>query len=395
MNCTPEIKVLLILDNHDIHISLDAIDYVRENGVVLLSFRPHCSHKMQPLDRTVFGPFKMHYNVAADAWMRENKGKTMTIYEIPVLVGKAFPRAMTPVNIQSGFRVSGIYPLDRNIFTDDEFLPSDVTDRPLNNHDVAMPEITNKPSTSVAEVRNILEPVSSASRAFDVQQRQNNITTELTNDGPSTSLLSPEDIHPFKKAAPRKKTGGRKPGRTRILTSTPVRKEIAEEAGKRDLKKTTASKKKPKSARCLVEVTQQELETSSEDESMPDMTSDEEEPSDCDNTADNQVLGNPVDAKVGDYILLRFAGKKMVHYYVGLMEDINDDDQITSKIMKRFPTKDNSDRYTFSIRDNAELFTHEREDVVFILPKPSSTGGTRRCQHQILFPVDLSAYKPG
>ena len=76
------------------------------------------------------------------------------------------------------------------------------------------------------------------------------------------------------------------------------------------------------------------------------------------------------------------------------MEDINDDDQITSKIMKRLPTKDNSERYTFAIRDNAELFTHEREDV-FILPKPSSTGGTRRCQQQILFPVDLSAYKPG
>ena len=85
----------------------------------------------------------------------------------------------------------------------------------------------------------------------------------------------------------------------------------------------------------------------------------------------------------------------MVHYYVGLMEDINDDDQIPSKIMKCLPTKDNSQRYTFSIQDNAELFTHEREDVVFILLKPSITGGTRRCQQQILFPVDLSAYKPG
>ena len=63
--------------------------------------------------------------------------------------------------------------------------------------------------------------------------------------------------------------------------------------------------------------------------------------------------------------------------------------------MKRLPTEDNSERYTFSIRDNAELFTHEREDVVFILPKPSSTGGTRGCQQQLLFPVDLSAYKPG
>ena len=161
------------------------------------------------------------------------------------------------------------------------------------------------------------------------------------------------------------------------------------------MKKTAASKKKQKSARCLVEVTQQEMETSSEDESMPDMTSDEKEPSDCDNTADNQALGNPVDAKVGDYILLRFPGKKMVHYYVGLMEDINDDDQIMSKIMKRLPTKDKSEHYTFLIPDNAELLTHEREDVGFVLPKPSSAGGSRRCQQQILFPVDLSAYKLG
>ncbi|KAG1714542.1 hypothetical protein GQR58_001134 [Nymphon striatum] len=101
VNCTQNNKVLLILDNHDIHISLDVIDYARANGVVLLSFPPHCSHKMQLLDRTVFGPFKTYYNAAADDWMKENKGKTMTIYEIPALVSKAFPRAMTPVNIQS------------------------------------------------------------------------------------------------------------------------------------------------------------------------------------------------------------------------------------------------------------------------------------------------------
>ncbi len=122
VKCTLEKKVLLILDNHDSHVSLDVIDYARQNGVVLLSFPPHCYHKMQPLDRTIFGPFKNHYNAVADSWMRENKGKTMTIYEIPALTGKAFPCAMTPVNIQSGFRVSGIYPLDRNIFTDVDFL---------------------------------------------------------------------------------------------------------------------------------------------------------------------------------------------------------------------------------------------------------------------------------
>lgn len=58
VRCTPENKVLVLLDNHESHLYLSVIDYCREVGIVLLSFPPHCSHKLQPLDRSVFGPFK-------------------------------------------------------------------------------------------------------------------------------------------------------------------------------------------------------------------------------------------------------------------------------------------------------------------------------------------------
>ena len=71
----------------------------------------------------------VNYYNTCDCWMKENRGKTMTIYDIPDMVGRAFPRAFTPVNIQSGFKVAGIFPFDRDIFSDLEFLPSDVTDR--------------------------------------------------------------------------------------------------------------------------------------------------------------------------------------------------------------------------------------------------------------------------
>ena len=53
-----EHPVLLLLDNHYSHLAIDVLDYCKDNGVVLLSFPPHCSHKLQPLDRTVFGPLK-------------------------------------------------------------------------------------------------------------------------------------------------------------------------------------------------------------------------------------------------------------------------------------------------------------------------------------------------
>ena len=46
------------------------------------AFVPHCSHKMQPLDCTVYGPLKKYYHTACDNWMYNNTGKTMTIYGI-------------------------------------------------------------------------------------------------------------------------------------------------------------------------------------------------------------------------------------------------------------------------------------------------------------------------
>ena len=91
--------LLLLLDNHEFHISIEVIDYAREHGVVMLSFPPHCSHKLQPLDRTVYGPLKKYYNSACESWLLANPGKTMNIYNIPALVAEAFPKALCPSNI--------------------------------------------------------------------------------------------------------------------------------------------------------------------------------------------------------------------------------------------------------------------------------------------------------
>ncbi|KAJ8910650.1 hypothetical protein NQ315_011632 [Exocentrus adspersus] len=120
---TPENKILLIVDNHESHLSIPAINMAREHGVIMLTFPPHTSHRLQPLDRSVFGPFKKYYNQACHEWLLNNPGKPMTIYEVAECVGKSYPRAFTPSNIESGFRVSGIFPLNRHVFQEHEFLP--------------------------------------------------------------------------------------------------------------------------------------------------------------------------------------------------------------------------------------------------------------------------------
>ena len=54
--------VLLVLDNHESHISIPVLDYAKEHRVVMISFPPHCFHKLQPLDRSVYGPLKKYYD---------------------------------------------------------------------------------------------------------------------------------------------------------------------------------------------------------------------------------------------------------------------------------------------------------------------------------------------
>ena len=67
IHCSPTNMVLLIPDNHESHISLGAIDKCKELGIVFFTIPPHTSHRLQPLDKSVFGPFKSAYNNAIDS----------------------------------------------------------------------------------------------------------------------------------------------------------------------------------------------------------------------------------------------------------------------------------------------------------------------------------------
>ena len=55
-------QVVLIMDNHQSHLSYEALFLVKENFIHIITLPPHTSNKTQPLDRTVFGPMKTHYN---------------------------------------------------------------------------------------------------------------------------------------------------------------------------------------------------------------------------------------------------------------------------------------------------------------------------------------------
>jgi len=88
-HCALDQPVLLILDNHESHVSLDSIDPCKANGIVLLTIPPHCSHRLQPLDVAVHGPLKRYYSNACTSWLHTNPGLPMSITNIASCLGDA------------------------------------------------------------------------------------------------------------------------------------------------------------------------------------------------------------------------------------------------------------------------------------------------------------------
>lgn len=72
--CSTENPILLLLDNHTSHRTLDVLQFCRENGIHVLSFPPHCSHRMQPLDISVFSAFKKATNKLCKNWVDTRPG---------------------------------------------------------------------------------------------------------------------------------------------------------------------------------------------------------------------------------------------------------------------------------------------------------------------------------
>lgn len=54
--------IILTMDDHESHVSVDTMEYAKEHGVQAMTLPPHTSHKTQPLDRSVFGPLKNYFN---------------------------------------------------------------------------------------------------------------------------------------------------------------------------------------------------------------------------------------------------------------------------------------------------------------------------------------------
>ncbi|CAG4998657.1 unnamed protein product [Parnassius apollo] len=125
---TPTNHVLLLLDGHVSHTqNLEVIDLARENGVIILCFPPHCTHKMQLVDVAFMKPLSTYYDHAVIGWLRSHLGHVVTVFQISEIFGNAYVQAATMSTANNGFRKCGIWPYNHNNFTDSDFISAEAT----------------------------------------------------------------------------------------------------------------------------------------------------------------------------------------------------------------------------------------------------------------------------
>ncbi|KAJ8940649.1 hypothetical protein NQ318_012732 [Aromia moschata] len=164
MKSGPNKKILLILDNHNSHRTLAAITKARQTNIIMVSLPPHTSHRLQPLDCTVFGSLKHQYARECDLWHTNNPGSRVSLYDIVGMFSRAFLHVATMEKAVKGFQTTGIYPFNNEIFSDECFRPAEVTDVLVNEETESPIPANNFPDDHQPETENLFkEPQPSCS----------------------------------------------------------------------------------------------------------------------------------------------------------------------------------------------------------------------------------------
>lgn len=231
-------KVLLLLDGHSSHKSLNVLEYAKKNGIVLFCFPAHCSHRVQPLDVGFFGPLQIYYDQEIQLWLRQNPGRIVTDFQIAGLFKNAFLKSATPANAINSFFKTGISPFNPNIFEDWMFAPSLTTDEPMDRRSDSGKQDNQQPLQSKPE-----EHFTGSNQPLENFTDYGGITEDVHLAGPSRmekirTIIA--EVSPSPVATSTHQKRKRRRGKTGILNSTPDILELKQ----KEEEKSAAEKRK-------------------------------------------------------------------------------------------------------------------------------------------------------
>lgn len=105
-----QFPVILFMDNHTSHVSMEVSRLANSLGVILIALYPNSTHISQPLDCAVFRGLKAHWSTLLLRKRGENSNFKVNMVNFPELLLELLLTSHNTQAVKNGFRVCGIFP---------------------------------------------------------------------------------------------------------------------------------------------------------------------------------------------------------------------------------------------------------------------------------------------
>lgn len=99
--------VILFLDNHSSHVSLQLSEFCEEKGIILVALPPNTTHILQPLDVSFFGPLKKYWNKELEIFKLTKNIEPRKCHVLPIMES-LLNKPNFETNLISGFKACGL-----------------------------------------------------------------------------------------------------------------------------------------------------------------------------------------------------------------------------------------------------------------------------------------------
>ena len=171
--------IILFLDGHYSHLSPSVLDKAIKNQIVFIGLPAHTTDLFQPLDLSVFRPFKAYWKKAHQLFTAKTPFVSLEKSKIVALIKDPWIQAFTPANILAGWKESGLWSLNKSVHNRRIESPLKLTINWQHYHHSQFLQgylLPNCLPVYVQKKRSILDVLEVPHRGVSVRKRKESIT---------------------------------------------------------------------------------------------------------------------------------------------------------------------------------------------------------------------------
>ena len=181
--------VILFVDGHKTHMSMQVTTLCEDNGIILYLLPPNTTHILQPADVGPFKPLKAYWRQEIIKFQKENCNSVVRRKHVALLLKNVLDK-LKKTSIVNGFRACGLYPLDADAVDYSKCL--DVIHEPDESSKSTNDRDANTPS--VDEYRNALKVINHELRgrasSLEVwEQVYSAVQAKMSHEGPLENVI--------------------------------------------------------------------------------------------------------------------------------------------------------------------------------------------------------------